>query len=52
MLSGCSDSQQDTDGDGVTDDVDTCPDTPNWRDSRCLLAVLDSQQDTDGDGVS
>ena len=23
----------------LADDVDTCPDTPNWRDSRCLLAV-------------
>ena len=28
MSSGCSDSQKDTDGDGVTDDVDTCEDTP------------------------
>ena len=26
---GCSDSQKDTDGDGVNDDVDQCPDTPN-----------------------
>ena len=27
-LDGCSDSQKDTDGDGVTDDVDQCPSTP------------------------
>ena len=26
---GCSDSQKDTDGDGVTDDIDTCPNTPS-----------------------
>ena len=25
---GCSDSQKDTDGDGVTDDLDQCPNTP------------------------
>ena len=28
MRSGCSDSQKDTDGDGVSDDLDTCADTP------------------------
>ena len=26
---GCSDSQKDSDGDGVTDDLDECPDTPS-----------------------
>ena len=25
---GCSLSQKDTDGDGVTDDIDACPETP------------------------
>ena len=27
---GCSDSQKDTDGDGVTDDIDQCP-TPSGQ---------------------
>ena len=26
---GCADSQKDTDNDGVTDDIDQCPDTPS-----------------------
>ena len=26
---GCSDLQKDTDGDGVIDDLDTCPNTPD-----------------------
>ena len=25
---GCADSQKDTDGDGITDDLDTCSDSP------------------------
>ena len=36
---GCSNSQLDTDEDGVTDDVDICSDTPNGESSRCLVAV-------------
>ena len=28
ILFSCADSQKDTDGDGVTDDLDFCPDTP------------------------
>jgi surface protein len=41
----------DTDGDGVTDDVDTCPNTPSGQtvDSN---GCSDSEKDTDGDGVS
>ena len=41
----------DTDGDGVTDDMDACPNTPSGQnvDSR---GCSDSQKDTDGDGVS
>ena len=41
----------DTDGDGVTDDVDTCPNTPSGQtvDSN---GCSDSQIDTDGDGVN
>jgi hypothetical protein len=29
MTDGCSDSQKDSDGDGVPDDVDNCPGTPS-----------------------
>ena len=42
--------KKDTDGDGVTDDVDQCPDTPSGEDvddNGCS----DSQKDSDGDGV-
>ncbi len=41
----------DTDGDGVTDDVDLCPDTPNGEtvDSD---GCSDSQKDSDTDGVA
>ena len=41
----------DTDGDGVTDDIDQCPDTPGGAtvDSN---GCADSQKDTDGDGVT
>ena len=28
---GCSDSQKDTDNDGVTDDIDECPSTPTGK---------------------
>jgi len=40
----------DTDGDGIMDDIDTCPDTPTGEtvnDTGCST----SQIDTDGDGV-
>ncbi|MEQ9581277.1 MAG: FISUMP domain-containing protein, partial [Arenibacter sp.] len=48
---GCSDSQKDADGDGVTDDLDQCADTPQGEtvDSE---GCSDSQKDTDGDGVT
>ncbi|MFZ9044525.1 MAG: BspA family leucine-rich repeat surface protein [Cyclobacteriaceae bacterium] len=42
---------KDTDGDGVTDDVDSCEDTPAGEavdENGCS----DSQKDTDGDGVT
>jgi len=41
----------DTDGDGVTDDIDTCPNTPSGEvvDAN---GCSDSQKDTDGDGVT
>ena len=48
---GCSDSQVDTDGDGVTDDKDLCVETPDGEtvdENGCS----DSQKDTDGDGVT
>ena len=48
---GCSDSQKDTDADGVTDDVDTCPDTPTGE-TVDATGCSDSQKDTDGDGIS
>jgi hypothetical protein len=41
----------DTDGDGVTDDIDTCPDTPNGE-TVDSTGCSDSQLDTDGDGVT
>ena len=43
--------KKDTDGDGVTDDIDQCPDTPNGEqvnETGCSSA----QVDTDGDGVT
>ena len=43
--------KKDTDGDGVTDDLDTCADTAEGTtvdENGCA----DSQKDTDGDGVS
>ena len=42
---------QDSDGDGVTDDVDTCPETQSG-DSVDENGCSDSQKDTDGDGVT
>ncbi|THD68116.1 hypothetical protein E7Z59_08885 [Robertkochia marina] len=50
---GCSDSQNtaDTDGDGVADDDDDCPDTPEGaevNENGCATSQLDS----DGDGVN
>ena len=48
---GCSDSQKDTDGDGVTDDLDTCSETPEGEDVD-ENGCSDSQKDTDGDGVT
>ena len=41
----------DSDGDGVTDDVDQCPDTPSGA-SVDANGCADSQKDADGDGVS
>jgi len=41
----------DTDGDGVTDDVDQCPSTPNGE-TVDANGCSDSQKDTDGDGVT
>ena len=38
----------DTDGDGVNDDVDICPDTPNGE-AVDANGCSDSQKDTDGD---
>ena len=43
--------QLDTDGDGVTDDVDQCPDTPNGE-AVDAYGCSDSQLDTDEDGVT
>jgi hypothetical protein len=41
----------DTDEDGVTDDIDQCPDTPNGE-SVNSTGCSSSQIDTDGDGVN
>ena len=48
---GCADSQKDSDGDGITDDIDTCPETPQGE-AVDLYGCADSQKDTDEDGVS
>ena len=42
---------EDADGDGVADDVDTCPDTPDGE-AVDANGCSDSQKDTDGDGVA
>ena len=44
-------SVSDTDGDGVNDDIDTCPNTPTGE-TVDANGCSDSQKDTDGDGVS
>jgi hypothetical protein len=43
--------KKDTDGDGVTDDVDQCPDTPEGEEVD-ENGCSDFQKDTDGDGVT
>ena len=43
--------QSDADGDGVADDADTCPDTPEGEDVDSN-GCSDTQKDTDGDGVT
>ena len=50
---GCSDSQKDSDGDGVIDDIDECPNTANGE-SVNSNGCPNSQNntDSDGDGVS
>ncbi|MCH7407348.1 thrombospondin type 3 repeat-containing protein [Belliella aquatica] len=48
---GCALSQKDSDNDGVTDDRDLCPDTPQGAEvdeNGCAL----SQKDSDNDGVT
>ena len=42
---------KDTDGDGVSDDKDTCPNTPTGE-TVDANGCSDSQKDTDGDGVT
>ena len=44
-------SLTDTDGDGVTDDIDQCSDTPDGA-TVDANGCADSQKDTDGDGVT
>ena len=41
----------DSDGDGVTDDLDECPDTPSGL-TVDATGCSDSQKDSDGDGVT
>ena len=41
----------DTDGDGITDDLDQCPDTPSGA-TVDATGCSDSQKDTDGDGIT
>ena len=41
----------DTDGDGITDDLDQCPDTPSGANVDAT-GCSDSQKDTDGDGIT
>ena len=48
---GCSNSPIDSDGDGVSDHADLCPDTPSGE-SVDGKGCSDSQKDSDGDGVS
>ena len=66
MLHGCALSQLDSDNDGVFDDLDECPDTPEQELNnvkgtptygQLIPTVVDekgcgaSQRDTDGDGI-
>ena len=40
---GCADAQKDTDGDGVSDDLDTCADTPEGAtvdENGCVVNAL------------
>ena len=42
---GCSDSQKDSDNDGITDDKDNCPNTPNGEpvdDNGCFYLPIDN----------
>ena len=48
---GCSDSQKDTDSDGVNDDIDLCPETPTGE-SVNSQGCSASQVDSDGDSVN
>ena len=45
------DHYSDLDGDGVTDDIDQCPDTPSGANVDAN-GCADSQKDTDNDGVT
>ena len=46
-----NDVLEDTDGDGVTDDIDQCPDTPTGE-TVDAYGCSDSQVDSDEDGVT
>ena len=48
---GCHESELDTDEDGVTDDLDICPNTPDTE-SADQNGCSASQRDTDTDGVT
>ena len=47
----CIESQTDSDLDGVTDDIDTCPDTPQGEEVNSS-GCSESEIDSDGDGVT
>ena len=48
---GCHDSELDTDEDGITDDLDICPNTPDTE-SADENGCSASQRDTDSDGIT
>ena len=48
---GCGGSQMDSDGDGVTDNIDQCPDSP-LSSSVDLDGCAPSEKDSDGDSVN
>ncbi|MFL2976497.1 MAG: thrombospondin type 3 repeat-containing protein [Candidatus Thalassarchaeaceae archaeon] len=48
---GCHESELDTDEDGVTDDIDLCPQTPD-SETADSNGCSPSQRDTDNDGVT